>query len=43
VNELYRGILQGVGEDPEREGLLLTPNRAAEAMRFMTRGYGQSV
>ena len=39
----YRQILKQVGEDPNREGLLDTPMRAAKAMTFFTKGYQETV
>jgi GTP cyclohydrolase I len=37
----YRALIEGLGEDVNREGLRDTPMRAAKAMQFLTRGYSQ--
>jgi GTP cyclohydrolase I len=39
--EAYSTIIQGVGEDVGREGLVKTPERAAKAIEFLTKGYQQ--
>jgi GTP cyclohydrolase I len=39
----FRDLLEAVGEDPEREGLVRTPNRAARAFEFLTNGYRQDL
>lgn len=40
---LVREMLQRIGEDPNREGLLKTPDRVARAYDFLAGGYGMSV
>jgi GTP cyclohydrolase I len=35
----YRSVIDLIGEDPEREGLIKTPERVAKAMLYMTQGY----
>ncbi len=43
VAELIRELLIEIGEDPEREGLLKTPERAAKAWEYLTSGYRRDV
>jgi len=38
----YKNIIKLLGEDPDREGLVATPERVAKAMQFLTRGYHES-
>jgi GTP cyclohydrolase IA len=39
MEENIRDILRALGEDPDREGLQKTPQRVAQALSFLTRGY----
>jgi GTP cyclohydrolase I len=43
LEDAYRVVLEELGETPDREGLVRTPHRAAEAMRFITSGYAMDL
>ncbi|WP_213805817.1 GTP cyclohydrolase I FolE [Granulicella sp. dw_53] len=43
TQELYRELLVRIGEDPNRDGLLRTPERMEKSMAFLTRGYTMNV
>ena len=41
IAHAYKDVILQIGEDPEREGLIKTPERIAKAMQFNTQGYQQ--
>jgi GTP cyclohydrolase IA len=43
TRDLVRELLVRLGEDPAREGLRRTPDRVADSLKWLTRGYGQAV
>jgi GTP cyclohydrolase I len=43
IENAVRDILESIGENPDREGLIQTPRRVAKAWEYFTSGYGQDV
>ena len=43
MEQEYLNIIKAIGEDPKRPGLVDTPRRAANAMRFLMQGYGLDI
>ncbi len=43
MQELYREMLTRIGEDPDRDGLLRTPERMEKSMAFLTHGYEMKI
>ena len=43
MEKFFEDILKSIGEDPTREGLKRTPQRAAQALQFLTKGYSESL
>ena len=43
MQDLVRNMLIAIGEDPDREGLVKTPERVEKSMKFLTRGYSQKI
>lgn len=43
MHDLFKKILKEIGEDPDREGLQGTPERATDALRYLTKGYHEKL
>ena len=43
IEKLSRGLIEAIGEDPERQGLKKTPKRVQAALKFLTSGYQTNI
>ncbi|NQY62669.1 MAG: GTP cyclohydrolase I FolE [Alteromonadaceae bacterium] len=43
MEQEFKSIIEAIGEDPQREGLKDTPERASKALKYLTRGYQQDL
>ena len=43
LEQLTKALLENIGENPDREGLIKTPTRVAKAWEFFSRGYNQNI
>ena len=43
MDQFFRKMIEAIGENPKREGLVKTPQRAARAFEFMTQGYKKDI
>lgn len=43
MKDAFASIIKAIGENPDRPGLIGTPDRAAKAMEFLTQGYKQNI
>ncbi len=43
TQQIYKELLERMGEDPTRDGLLRTPERMEKSIRFLTKGYKQTI
>lgn len=43
MEDFYKNLIQSIGEDPDRDGLHKTPQRAAKAFKYLTKGYQENI
>ena len=43
LEDAFKVVLEQIGEDPNREGVVRTPQRAAKSILFLTQGYEQNL